>query len=170
MIYFTAIAYRNGNPTNIFRPIASNVACGDTNGPAAAYPYVYYTNPLDMLNHRYCVASCPGLDSNGNVPTSIQVYPNGTTITFTVTVSSSGNANASFTSSTVDVGYESSVVLNRICMPSSTVFANAFKDYTSSFSSLQLGDLANFIVDIRNVRVILFRTGNYCLLHLVLLY
>lgn len=171
MIYFTIVAYASGNPTNIFRPISTaGVACGDTSSPAASYPYVYYSNPFDMLNHRYCVASCPSLDSNGNVPTSIQVYPSGTTVTFTVTVSSSGNANGSFTSSNVDVGYDSSLVLNRICMPSTTVFSNAFSSYTSAFSGLQLGDLANFILDIRNVTVILFRIGNGCLQHLVLRY
>jgi len=165
MIYLTACAYTFGNPNNIFRPIASGVACGDINGPAASYPYVYYTNPIDMINHRYCVSSCPTLDSTGNMPASIQVYPSATTVTFTVTVSSSGTASGAFTSS-IDIGYDSSLALDRICMPSTTVFSNAFQSYTSSFSSLQLGDLANFIVDIRNVRIILFRIGNGCLLPL----
>jgi hypothetical protein len=56
MIYLTAFAYSSGNPSNIFRPIASSgTACGDVNGLASAYPYVYYSNPLEMTTRKYCV-------------------------------------------------------------------------------------------------------------------
>lgn len=160
MIYLTAFAYANGNPSNIYRPISSSgMACGDANGLASAYPYVYYSNPLEMTTRKYCVQSCPALDSAGNMPATYPVYPSGTTISFSITVNSNGTASGSFTTG-IDIGYDSSVAISRICLPSSTVFSAAFKDYTSAFSSIQFGDLANFIVDIRNVTMILLRIGN----------
>jgi len=54
-------------------------------------------------------------------------------------------------------------VINRVCVPSPTVFKNAFQDYATSISDhLRQAGVANFITDLQNVIVYLDRTGNGC--------
>jgi hypothetical protein len=68
-------------------------------------------------------------------------------------VDQSGNS-AAITSSLI-VGYESKAIIGRICMPVDAVFTNSFKSFATTFSSsLQQGDLANFISDLKNVDLI----------------
>mgnify|MGYP000866639371 FL=1 len=157
MIYLTATGYANGNPNNIFRPIAYDlstptlVTCGDPNGPAANYPYTYYSNPLDIYTKRYCVQSCPSLGTAQQVASPYTIYDStGQTLTFTVFVNSTGSFSSVPTSSD-QIGYDSELVISRLCLPTTTVFNNAFSTVTSAFASIQQGDLGNFIVDLKNV-------------------
>lgn len=159
MIYATAAAYNDGNPSNIFRPIiSSTIVCGGKDSLAKDYPYVYYSNPTDMLNKRYCVQSCPTFASSGAIPATWPAY--GAAISFEISVDSSGTASASISAVADDVGYDSTVAIERVCIPSLTVFKGAFSSYTSQFSALAQGDLANFILDIKNVSIVILRTGS----------
>jgi hypothetical protein len=84
---------------------------------------------------------------------AMTVYP-GTSVTFDYTINSQGTVSPTAPTTYPtgdDIGYDSFVVLDRICLPSVTVFTTAFKDYAANFSALQQGDLANFILDIKNV-------------------
>ncbi len=77
----------------------------------------------------------------------------GNTVNFNINIDSSGTASGAWTSANF-IAYDSSVIAGRICFPSSNALNNAFKDYTSSFSSIQSGDFGNFILDVKNVRYI----------------
>jgi hypothetical protein len=82
MILFTLFLYVKSGFSNAFRPIAFGVACGEINGPASSFPYVYYSNPLDTTTfHRYCVSSCPTFDATGNSPVTMEVYSPEKTVT-----------------------------------------------------------------------------------------
>lgn len=140
MVYLTATGYANGNPNNIFRPLAHDyttatlVTCGDPNGQAANYPYTYFSNPLDIYNKRYCVQSCPSLGGANMVSSPHIIYDStGQTLTFTVFVNSTGSFSSTPTSSD-QIGYDSELVINRICLPSTTVFNTAFSTITSTFA------------------------------------
>ena len=116
MIYATAIAYNDGDTSNIFRPIdgSSNI-CGGMDSPAKNYPYIFFSNPLDMQTKRYCVKSCPTQASSGNWP----AY--GGDIVFNIFADSDGKISGGFTS-TNEVRYESQLVVERVCIPSLAVF------------------------------------------------
>lgn len=92
MCYATGVAYNTGNPTKIYRAIATNGdICGYPGNAAEYFPYAYYSNPTDMVNHRYCVASCPsGADTS--LTTSAGA------IAVTVNIDSSGTASVSSSS------------------------------------------------------------------------
>lgn len=56
--------------------------------------------------------------------------------------------------------YDSYSVLGRICIPTTAIFSNVFSTLSSSFTSAtSSGDLGNFISDIKNVQIYLFRIG-----------
>jgi hypothetical protein len=130
MIYATAIAYSSGDTSNIFRPINSgSVICGGADSLAMDYPYIYFSNPLDMQGKRYCVKSCPTFDSSGSMPaTWADTY--GGAITFDFTIDSTGTASGSYAIGD-DLGYESELTIERVCIPSLTVFKGAFSSYTA---------------------------------------
>lgn len=154
MCYATGVAYNTGNPVRIFRPIATNGdVCGYPGTTAESYPYSYYANPMDMVNNRYCVASCP-------VGTDTSLTTSSGTVSVTVNIDSSGTATPAVWNTNSKLAYDSSVILDRICIPSTAAFTNALANYASSFASLQSGDLGNFIMDIKNVPYSLFRIGN----------
>ena len=51
------------------------------------------------------------------------------------------------------IGYETSVTIDRICMPSSAVLSDAFAAVVDSLSSsMQTGDFASMTSDVENVR------------------
>lgn len=158
MCYATGVAYNTGNTTKIFRPISAVVGeiCGQPGNSAEAFPYIYFSNPMDLQTRRFCVMSCPA----GTDATFTTTAAGGGTITFDVNIASSGTATPSTWASGDDVAYFSSVAAGRVCVPSTETFNNAFYSYTSTFASLQQGDLANFILDVKNVTILLYRTGN----------
>lgn len=56
MVYCTIHAYTMGNPDKIFRGIAGDkTICGQVDGAAKDYPYLYFYNPIFSLDSRYCV-------------------------------------------------------------------------------------------------------------------
>ena len=85
----------------------------------------------------------------------------GTACPYAVTIDSSGSYSANPASTSVIIGYESTALIGRVCVPSSTVFAGAFLDYVNTFSTyLSQNGLSSFITDIENVRIFLDRIGN----------
>jgi hypothetical protein len=148
MIYISSYAYANGNLTKIFRATDSNgIACGDPTGPAANYPYAYFYNPTTGdLTNRYCVTSCPYF--SGGSLTTLSCYNQGS-CTYALSITSSGTYSLNPSSTTQIIGYETSAMINRICVPSTTVFAGVFSSYTSIFSSaLSSNDLSSFATDL----------------------
>jgi hypothetical protein len=92
MCYATGVAYNTGNPTRIYRAVATNGnICGYPGNAAEAYPYAYYSNPTDMAAHRYCVASCP-MGTDTSLTTSAGA------VNVTVNIGSSGTASAASSS------------------------------------------------------------------------
>lgn len=62
----------------------------------------------------------------------------GSTVTFDFNINSDGSYSGSFTGANF-IAYDSSVAAGRICIPSTKTLTVAFKDYTSSFTSIQSG-------------------------------
>ena len=59
------------------------------------------------------------------------------------------------------IGYETSVTIDRVCMPSSAVLSDAFASALESISSsMQSGEFASMVSDIENVSLDLYRIGN----------
>lgn len=151
MVYMSAYGFSNGNTTKIFRATDSNaVVCGDPSGPAASYPYAYFYNPTTMdLSNRYCVTECPYF-SNGAL-TTLSCYGQAS-CAYAVTVTSSGTYSTNPSSTSQIIGYETTSMIDRVCIPSSTVFSGVFYSYISTFSTyLNQGDFSSFITDMENV-------------------
>ena len=54
MVYCTIHAYINGDPNKIYRSVGINsTVCGENE--TANYPYVYFYNPLEGMQSRYCM-------------------------------------------------------------------------------------------------------------------
>jgi len=162
MIYLTAFGYNTGYPTGIFRGVDSNGnLCGDSKDPIYVnYPYLYITKPLDSLPlTRQCVNQCPYYDGSAIVPASGVACVSG--CTWGVTYDTQGNVKTGTAGNTVITGYDSYLILDRVCIPNFNMFSTVFSSATSAMSGvLQQGDLANFISDIAFVLFILFRIGN----------
>jgi hypothetical protein len=141
--------FLKGDLSDVFLPMASGMVCGDINGPASFFPYIYYSNPInDILGDtykrsRYCVRSCPAFDATGTMPATIQVYPFGKTVTFNTTILSEDVCFG------CDFGYDSSPVFGRICLPSSTALISLIPEDIKILSFLY-----------RNVRTGLFSFEN----------
>jgi hypothetical protein len=154
MVYLTAYGYANGDPFRIYRPIdnAGNI-CGQ--GIAVGFPYLYISNPLAMTTKKYCVSSCP--TASPTTPSSI-ITATGS-ISATITVDSSGSliTGSSPFSNAIEISYDSIEAAGRVCIPTPSmftgiIFQTSSTNYADMFSSaLQVGDLANFILDIKNV-------------------
>lgn len=135
MVYCTIHAYTQGNPDKIFRGVAGDkTICGQVDGPAKDYPYLYFYNPIYSTDLRYCVKECPYYDGSTLTQTSIynsaSYTPDGTTYDFKIKQDGSwdtaGNT-APTSAANLYIGYETSPVLDRVCIPSSAAFANALK-------------------------------------------
>ena len=113
------------------------------------------------MNLKTCVKNCPILV--GNTPNGIDCYAAGngqTSCAYTVTINSSGQANTTITTTDI-IGYDTYSVIGRACIPSATVFKNAFSSYTLTFSDrLRQAGIANFVTDIQAVLINLYRIGN----------
>ena len=152
MGYFSIYGYMNGNLSTPYRATDSNGnQCGLPGGAAEAYPYAYFYNPTTLdLSNRYCVQSCPSF-SSGSLST-ISCY-NQSSCNYAVTIDSSGAYSVSPTTTDI-IGYDSSALIGRICVPSSTVFSNAFSSYVTTFSTyLSQNGLSSFITDLENVLI-----------------
>lgn len=148
MIAMSSNAYSTGNLSKIFRATDSNgVACGDPSGVAANYPYAYFYNPTSGdLSNRYCVTSCPYF-SSGSL-TTVTCYGQAS-CTYALTITSSGTYSVNPSSTSQIIGYETSALIGRLCIPSTTVFSGVFSSYVSTFSStLSSSDLASFTTDL----------------------
>jgi hypothetical protein len=167
MVYLGVYGYTMGTPSKIFRGVdqAGNI-CGDTtNSVSVSYPYLYFTNPYSNIQLRACVASCPYWTGSAVTTISCAVPSQCNTNTYQVTYDSSGNtaSGTSPPSSTDTLGYDSYVVLDRVCVPNSNMFTTIFSTVSSTVSSaLNQGALADFIQDTKNVSLALLRTGNGC--------
>lgn len=62
------------------------------------------------------------------------------------------------------IGYDSSLVLDRVCMPSANTFSYLTKAGVEAINTfqglLQQGYLMNFVTDVKNVHILLFRIGH----------
>lgn len=150
MIYLTYFAYYNGTPSNAFRGVdSSGNICGQ--GTNSAYPYLYFLNPTNDISNRVCVNTCPYYISS---PSSVYQATSSSSITWTFTYDSSGTkiSGGTATPAAADkVGYDTTLTVSRICVPTTAMFNNVFNSVTSSFSSvLSQGDLSNFITDTMN--------------------
>ncbi len=148
MGYMSIYGYTNGNLSKPFRAtdMSGNV-CGDPDGVAKDYPYAYFFNPTTGdLSNRYCVKECPYF-SSGTL-TTISCYGQAS-CTYAVTISSSGAYNTNPSSTSDIIGYETSALISRICVPSSTVFTGVFSSYTTAFSTyLSQSGFSTFITDL----------------------
>lgn len=161
MVYMSAYGYANGNLSKPFRATdSSGNVCGDPNGVAANYPYAYFYNPTSGdLSKRYCVKTCPYFDSTSTL-TTIECYGQ-SSCTYAVTITSSGAYTSNPSSTSVIIGYETSSLISRVCVPSSTVFSGVFSSYVTVFSTyLSQSGFSTFITDLQNVQIYQFRTGN----------
>ena len=147
MIYVSAHGYANGNLSKPFRATDANgVVCGEPGGEAESYPYAYFFNPTTFtLENRVCVKACPSYQS-GTLST-LDCYAS--SCTYSVTILSDGTYSANPSTTTEVIGYETSPLIGRVCIPSSTVFAGAFASYVSTFSTyLSQGGFSTFITDL----------------------
>jgi len=66
MIYCSVYGWTSGDPTKIWRATDANTVtneidnwCGYPGSVVEDYPYAYFFDPLDSLDNRACVKSCP---------------------------------------------------------------------------------------------------------------
>jgi hypothetical protein len=148
MVYMSIYGYTNGNLSIPFRAtdMYGNV-CGAPNGVASSYPYAYFFNPTTFdLSNRYCVQSCPSY-SSGTLST-LTCY-NQSSCSYSVSIYGNGSYSANPASSSVIIGYPTTTLISRICVPTSSVFTNAFASYISAFSTyLSQSSFSQFITDI----------------------
>lgn len=98
--------------------------------------------------------SCPSFNSNGTL-SSLSCFTTSqlSSCSYTITVKQDGSYNGSTPSSTSVIGYDSTDVIGRVCIPSTTVLQNAFSSYATTISDgVRQAGLANFITDLQNVR------------------
>lgn len=68
MVYCTIHAYTKGDPDRMFRGVAQGqVICGEVGGVAEEFPYLYFYNPVNSLDNRYCLKSCPTYQEDGSL-------------------------------------------------------------------------------------------------------
>lgn len=97
--------------------------------------------------------ACPYFDNSGSL-TTIECYGQAS-CTYVVTIDSSGSYSANPSSTTEIIGYDTSSLISRVCVPSTTVFSGAFSSYVTTFSTyLSSSGLSSFITDIENVLII----------------
>jgi hypothetical protein len=160
MVYCTIHAYLNGNPSKVFRGVAGDKAiCGEVGGAAQNYPYLYFFNPLDSTDNRYCLKECPYFDGNGNLVLT-ECYPGHTfgpgCSQYNLVIFSNGSisTNGSVSSSSY-IGYGSFSAIDRVCIPNTEALSVALKDVVANISStLQSGQFATIVHDVKNVKLI----------------
>jgi hypothetical protein len=148
MVYMSAYGYTNGNLARVFRATDMNgIVCGEPGGVAENFPFAYFFNPTSAdLTNRYCVDVCPTFVSG--TLTTINCYGVGSCI-YALTITSTGTYTVNPTSTGQIIGYDSSELIGRVCIPSSEAFAGVFTSYAESFSSsLSQSSMGSFITDL----------------------
>jgi hypothetical protein len=155
MAYCAIQGYASGNVDKLWRATdSSGNVCGDASGPAAAYPYSYFYNPLTSTNNRFCVASCPTYSSGTFTPPSCYGgCPSTIGFGGWTPINEDGTYTLGGTLSTFTfLLYGSNPLIGRICIPTSAVFSNVFSSAVDTFSSAtSSGTFSNFISDLKNV-------------------
>lgn len=124
MIYVTIHAYTTGDPNKIFRGIAGDgVICGEVGGKAELYPYVYFYHPTSSIDKRVCVTKCP-IYENSELST-VNCYPDhNIACVYDLVLTQDGaepTENALENQDIKFVGYDTTLTIDRICMPSVAV-------------------------------------------------
>lgn len=139
MIYLSAEAYSNGDPSKIYRGIDQNgKECGKGDDALySLYPYLYFTNPFENISMRACVQSCPTYDSGSNSVSSIScaVPADCNSDTYHVTYKDDGTRTDGTTADPAAgdiLGYDSKLVLDRVCVPNSNMFSTVFSSSSDS--------------------------------------
>lgn len=159
MVYCTIHAYASGDPSKIYRPVSDyQQVCGEKGSLTQDYPYLYFYNPLFEINNRFCVKSCPVYENNALK--KIECYRNetGQDCTYSATINQNGSFSITRIPTKGDIiGYETTSVLDRVCIPSPAVMTNALKDVMNKFTDkLQQGSFASLTTDVKNVNILLF--------------
>lgn len=152
MIYMAAYGYSVGNPYNAFRGVdKGGNQCGL--GVTSAYPYLYLINAIYDISQRNCVDACPYYD--GSTVPSVNYYDYTTpgssgAITYDIIYDNYGNDIAPGTpqASTNKIGYDTTLVLGRLCVPNPHMFSATLISSSAAASVLSQGDISNFITDI----------------------
>lgn len=153
MFYCAIQGWANGNPDKIYRATDSNGnVCGKTNSVTQDYPYAYFYNPIQTVNNRFCVKSCP---TNGAIPDCYGTLCSG--LTWVNIDPLTGSLPAGNTGATGFLLYNTEGLLGRICIPETKVLENALKSAVSSISSASnTGTFGNFINDLKTVTIYLY--------------
>jgi hypothetical protein len=147
LAYCAFIAYTKGNPSDVFRATDKfgNI-CGQSATPTADYPYAYLYNPTQQISNRVCVKVCPSFSSG--ILSTLSCY--NMSCNYQMIVYSNGSFNVTPSLVSNVVGYETSTVLNRVCLPSPTALTNAFAAVSSTLSSkMSQGMIGSTITDIQ---------------------
>lgn len=158
MVYCSIHAYLNGDPNKIYKSVGvGSTICGD--GLTANYPYVYFYNPLEGLDSRYCMKQCPYFDANGTLVVT-ECYNHGSgpgCASYNVLIDKNGNWSAGSAPNPYNnlyIGYETTAVLDRICMPTPSVLTSALQNVTNSLvGAIQQGSFASLTSDVKNVSI-----------------
>lgn len=137
----------------------SNNVCGDKRNPITSnFPYLYFYDPLDSITYRMCVDSCPTYSSSAatvSVPNAASDTDVSWSSSWNVVYDTSGGHTGTPGTAGQFNGYDSYLLLGRLCVPNANMFSTAFTNITSTASSaFQQGDLGNFISDLKNVTAI----------------
>lgn len=158
MIYMAAYGYSVGNPYNAFRGVDKGAnQCGL--GATAAYPYLYLINAIQDISQRNCVDACPYYDGTSVTPVNYYDYTTPASsgpITYDIEYDNYGNeispgSNLAPTAQgpTKKIGYDTTLVLGRLCVPNPYMFTNTVKISGSAAATVfSQGDISNFITDI----------------------
>ena len=169
MFYLTYWGYTYGDVAKPFRGVDEyGSICGDANNANTKnLKYIYYYNPTDSIDKRRCVSFCPSYQSASNdinVPVSSVSASTSNTVAWTFQYDSSGNViSGAGTPSAADiVGYDTSSLIRRFCVPSKAMFDNNIFDSSTFARVLNEGDLGNFFTDLEEVTDTPLRTGSTC--------
>lgn len=153
MVYLGIYGFTKGDPTVIYRGVDQNgIPCGVAANGTASYPYLYFTNPNSSVSMRACVDKCPAYTSSA--VETITCF-NGASLcnsnSYSATYDTSGTTVSGTYSSSGFLGYDTTLTLDRVCIPNPNMFSTAFASATTAFSSaMSQGSLGNFINDVKN--------------------
>ena len=153
MVYLTYWGYKNGDLNKPFRGVDEfGSICGDsTNTLTKQLKYIYYYNPSDSIDKRTCVSFCPSYTSGSvNTPTRTTSASASSVASWTVEYDTDANTAGTVNAASV-VGYDTSALLGRLCVPSKAMFDKNVFDSSSFARVFSEGDLGSFFTDIETV-------------------
>ena len=98
------------------------------------YPYLYFSNPIFGMDKRFCVKTCPSF--SGETLSTLDCY--GGTCNYDITFAANGTTTSSvanMNASNIILGYETSLALDRVCLPTTKVLENGLSSAASSITS-----------------------------------